>query len=120
MRTCFVVGLILGAVACGGGGGGSSGVSGSKQLGQLDMSEWQTLCEYIVEVEGGEGKVTECGDGVTVTTTTVAECVADAPTFMGCTATVANAEACAEAIGADPCAGSAACEPIFACVFGMP
>jgi hypothetical protein len=93
---------LLFVAACGGGSDGS-GVDGSKTLVSLSASEQQDLCEYVVAAQGGEGHVEDCGNGTTFETGTVAECVADFGDFTaGCTATVSDAEGCADALS-DPC-----------------
>ncbi len=112
----FMTGLVcvtaLALAACGGGGG--SGLDGNKALGSLTSAELMELCEYVAEA--GPQETVDCGDGVTVGPTTAAECAMD-PFPTDCTATVDDAEACADAIGDDPCNAfeSEACAPIFAC-----
>ncbi|HUS31579.1 MAG TPA: hypothetical protein VMZ53_23900 [Kofleriaceae bacterium] len=121
MRTSilFVVSaLALGA--CGGDDGAEhSGVSTSKQLKDLSADERMQECEWGVSYQGGAGHVTMCSDNVTVTVDTVPECVdaMDQYAASGCTATVAELEACTRAIAADPCSfGGDACGPVFACL----
>lgn len=95
--------LLLGSfvVAC---SDDSSGVSGSKKLADLSSSEIGALCDYTADVQGGYAVSKMCGDGITITTDTRAECVATLEaTAASCTATVENAEACSEAIGEDLC-----------------
>ena len=109
------------AIGCGGGSGGS-GVDGTIELVELDAGEAADLCDYIVDVLGPERTV-DCGDGVMITVggEDAAECVDDFDTFPAtCTATVDNAEACAEALGAlsdaQLCADDsfpAACAPLI-------
>ena len=112
--------IIAGALALGacGGDGGGSGVDGAKPIISMTVSEKQTFCEWLVAEQGGPDHVTECGGGVSVTTQTVAECVAGFADFSPtCAATVAQGEACAIAVGAAPCSfGGEACAPIFACI----
>jgi hypothetical protein len=117
----IILGLGLGALAaCGGDDGGSdhSGVDGSKTVISMSASEKQTFCEWVVERQGGAGHTTECGDGVTVTTQTVAECVAGfADLTSNCPLTVSQAETCNLAIAADACSfGGEACAPVFECI----
>jgi hypothetical protein len=113
--------LFIGAVftaslslfACGGGGG--SGLDSDKRLSELTEAELLDLCEYIIDE--GPSEPVECDDGVTYTPQTAAECAEDA--FPeSCTATVANAEACAEAIGEDVCTAfeDSRCAWIFECI----
>jgi len=109
------------AIACGGGSGGS-GVDGSLELADLGAGEAADLCDYIVDVLGPERTV-DCGGGVMLTVggEDAAECVDDFNTFPAtCTATVDNAESCAEALGAlsdaELCADEsfpAACAPLI-------
>jgi hypothetical protein len=79
-----------------------SGVTASKKLIELSASEQDKLCTYTVDIEGGPHTVT-CSDGP-ITVDDKATCIAN---FSGlgaqCTATVDDAEGCAEAMGKDPC-----------------
>jgi hypothetical protein len=119
--------LAVGLAACGGGGDddpetvdasvsidAGSGISGDRQIGSLTPAEQQAFCEYMIATEGGPGSVHEC-DGLTLTASTVENCVADFVNLGDCTATVAQAEACAEAIGMTPCGSLDVCDPLFAC-----
>lgn len=102
--------------ACGGDSG--SGVDSSKQIKDLSASEQMSVCEAGVAAQGGAGKTTTCGNGVTVTVKSVSDCVAQMSVYAmhGCTATVGQLETCNDAIGADPCSlGGSACQPIIAC-----
>lgn len=116
----LILGLAIGMGACGGGGGDDSGVDGSKPITELSTSEVQSLCEWAIETQGGEGAMYECEDDVTVTVDTVAECVAgygDTPETCN-TVTVAELEACIEAWSAEPCGfGGQACAEYFQCYF---
>ena len=133
----LVVLFSISALACGnrGGGGdgsggpgpfpmGGSGVPAASQLATLSEADRTSLCEYIVEVQGGPG-AHECGDGVTVEVPTVAECVMESSMFPAeCGITVGQAEDCAEAIGTNQCmpppAAMEACGPIIDCaLMGM-
>lgn len=101
-----------GAFGC---GGGSSGIDGQKKLVELDASENTTLCQYIADAEMGPRDVT-CSGGLVLHIHSVDECIASAHFASSCTATVAQSEACADAIGADPCTfGGSACQPLFSC-----
>ncbi len=108
--------LLVTLAACGSDSG--SGVDGSKPVVTMTASEKQTFCEWVVAQQGGAGHTTDCGNGVTVTTQTVAECVAGfADLIATCPATVAQGEACASASAAAPCSfGGEACAPLFACI----
>jgi len=118
MRTTIYV-LVVAMAACGG-GSGTSGVDSSKHVNSLSDGEAQTFCEWAVDEQGGAGTVTDCGDGLTITVDTVAECVAKQGNYTSdCAATVADAEACTTAIGNDPCSfGGNACAALFACIPG--
>ncbi|HEY5950152.1 MAG TPA: hypothetical protein VIV40_31870 [Kofleriaceae bacterium] len=110
--------LIASLAACSDSGSGSgSGVDTTKKLNQLSGDERQQLCEYMVEAEGGvHSKM--CGDGLNITVQSATECTSSLATFSAsCTATVDNAEACAEAAGDDLCnlLSSQACSFLFQC-----
>jgi hypothetical protein len=113
ITTKIIAGLALSfsLAACGGSDG--SGVDGSKQLGQLSGDERTDLCEFVIDAQGGAGSMHMCGE-FTLTVQTVAECADDLALLTGCTATVAQAEDCAEV---EPCDSltSSACAAVFAC-----
>ena len=94
-----------------------SGVTSTKKLNQLSADERDELCAYRVEVEQAPRTVT-CGTNPSVTLKDKASCVAGlASVTIQCEATVANAEACYQAIADDPCAfGVGTCTPLFTCV----
>jgi len=102
MRT-LVGTMVMGLLAIGCGEDGS-GLEGTKKVVDLSASEQGDLCDYTSEVEGGYGASKMCGDGITITVKPRAECVANLEAVVaGCTATVADVEACAEAVGEDLC-----------------
>lgn len=109
--------------ACGGDDGpaDSSGVDGDKAITDLTASEVSAVCEWGVEVSGGEGYTEDCGD-FDYTVETVAECEAGYASIPAAcsTVTVAELEACIEAVGADPCTafGSQACAEYVSCFAG--
>ena len=116
MHKLILVGALL-VGACGGDDGGS-GVDSSKQIKDLTSDEQMSVCEAGIAAQGGAGKMTNCGNGVTITVKTVADCVMQMGTYKmkGCTATVGQLDTCNAAIGADPCSlGGSACQPIIAC-----
>jgi hypothetical protein len=117
MHKLICVALLLGAACGGDDGGGSSGVDGTKQLKDLTSAEVMAECEWGVEAQGGAGHTTTCGDNVTVTVDTVAECVTEVNAYKtNCTATVTQLEACTNALAANPCDfTTSACAAIFAC-----
>jgi hypothetical protein len=97
--------------------GSGSGVETTKKLTELSTSERQQLCDYMVEAEGGvHSKM--CGDGITISVKSASECTTAFSGFSAsCTATVDNAEACAEAAGDDLCnlLSSQSCAFLFQC-----
>ena len=107
--------FVMALAACSDSGSGSR-LDGSKKLTALDSSERQQLCNYMVEAEGGEHEKT-C-NGVTISVKSAAECATSLGSFSAsCTATVDNAEACAEAAGDDLCnlLSSSACSFLLQC-----
>ena len=110
--------LIASIVACSDSGSSSgSGVEPTKKLTTLDANERQQLCEYMVEAEGGVHSKT-CGDGLTISVKSAADCANSLTAFnASCTATVDNAESCAEAAGDDLCnlVSSPSCTFLFQC-----
>jgi hypothetical protein len=111
--------LVLAATACGGSSSGS-GVSGSQKLSELSSSDQDAVCSYTVDVAGGAREV-DCGGGLTVTIDDEATCVDNFDMFdASCTATVDDAEGCAEAQGKDPChVDAAACGAVFSCLIAF-
>src|SRR5262245_59291704 len=99
MGTKWLFAVVL-CVACGGSG---SGVAGTKRLTALGDAEVRALCEYLIDVAGPERTI-DCGDGLKLTIggESVDRCIADTIAaqvqYPGCEATVADREACAEAI----------------------
>ncbi len=112
----FVIfGMVVGCSDSGSSSG--SGVDAGKKLIELTASERQQVCAYMVEAEGGvHSKM--CGDGLTITVKSAAECTTSVAAFSTtCTATVDNAETCAEAAGDDLCnlLSSPACSFLLQC-----
>lgn len=111
--------MLIGAlVACTDSGSSSgSGVESTKKLTELSTSERQQVCDYMVEAEGGVHSKT-CGDGITITVKSAADCTTSLGSFSStCAATVDSAEACAEAAGDDLCnlISSPSCSFLFQC-----
>lgn len=103
MARLLIASLLFGSllIAC---SDDSSGVEGSKKLAELSASESGDLCDYTADVQGGYGASKLCGDGLTITVKSREACIANIEaTVASCTATVENAEACAEAVGDDLC-----------------
>ena len=117
--------LLSTGVACSGGGGdgsgggAGSGVSQSKQIKDLSANELMDLCTWGTAEMGGENNETDCGDGSTNNTGTVAECLVDLESsYETCDITVGNLEECVRALAADPCDGitSPGCAILLSCV----
>jgi len=104
-------------IGCSSSSGSGSGVTGTKKLTELSTTEQDQLCAYSVDIEGGPRTVS-CSDG-DVTIDDKATCVASFDSLGAqCTATVDDAEACAEAMAKDPCNFTIdACTALFTCVF---
>lgn len=116
----ILLGMFL--VACGGGGGSDgSGVDGDKAITDLTPSEVTAICEWGIEVSGGEGYTEDCGTWE-YSVQTVAECEADYGNIPAAcsTVTVAELEACMDEVGADPCTAfeSQACAEYVQCFLG--
>jgi hypothetical protein len=94
-----------------------SGVSSNKKLNQLSADERNKLCAYRVEVEQAPRTVT-CGSNPSVTLKDKASCLNGLnQVTLQCQATVGDAEACYQAIEADPCMfGVGTCTALFTCV----
>lgn len=112
LMQLVVASTLAGALGC---SSDSSGIDGQKKLVELNASENTTLCHYITDAEMGPRDVT-CDGGLTLHVHSFDQCIASAHFASSCTATVAQSEACADAIGADPCSlGGSACQPLFTC-----
>lgn len=100
-------------VACG-------GLPDNTVIGEMTADEISDYCADSTVVEDPE-EIT-CGDGFTVSYSgmTPTECEDGFSAMEGCTATLADFEACDAAQEADPCSAFEAveCAPIFACIFG--
>lgn len=114
--------LLLAAIlaACGGDETGFSGVSLHERVGALSMAEMRELCTWVIEQQGGEGAMHDCGNGNSVTLDTIDECVAEQGDYADCSMTVAQMESCVLDVGGDPCRApqTASCQPLGACLFG--
>jgi len=112
----LVVGVSA-AAGCGDSGGsggpGASGVDSSKRLDVLNDTEKGQICDWTNAKLGGYGMSMDCGGGLTIDAeASQAECIAGAPT--SCAATVAQAEACANALScANPIPD--VCAPLLSC-----
>lgn len=79
---------------------GGSVLDPSRTVDSLNLAESRMICEPLVAAQGGP-RMVNC-DGLDVRVQTVDECAAsiDAAT---CTRTVGELNACADALGGDPC-----------------
>lgn len=91
----------------------TSGLPESTPVSSLSDGDLQTLCNWAAAYEGGAG--TQLGCEVTVNPPS--QCEAGIRASKDCPATVADVEACAHAVKADPCtaAGSQDCFPLVQC-----
>ena len=111
--------LFLSLLACTSSSSSGSGVDGMKKLVELNTTERQQVCTYMVQAEGGEHKSKTCGDGLTITVKSASDCASSFSSFKAtCTATVDNAESCAEEAGADLCnlVSAPSCSFLFQCI----
>lgn len=109
----------LAVSACGGGGVPDPAVDQGKYLDQLTPSEFQTLCTWQTEIDGGDSTRRSCGNGTSAQFSSTADCIAN-PEKVHCT--VGAMEACVRATGTDPCKGltEPACMSFLSCVFSSP
>ncbi|MEO8699853.1 MAG: hypothetical protein ABI867_07405 [Kofleriaceae bacterium] len=91
----FAMTVTVLAFACGGGEGGG-GVDEDKTIGSLTADEVADVCDFVADVFPAR-TVTCDGQSQTIGTT-AAECISDFQESE-CTATVGDAEDCAEALG---------------------
>lgn len=91
----------------------------SKSLKDLTEAEKTTLCEYTTEQGGGPG-TSMCGDGIEVSTSSVAECAATDLSMVSANCTVGMAEDCADAAAGDRCKTltESACATYLGCLLG--
>jgi hypothetical protein len=117
LETLFLAVLLALASACGNSGGGTmfqgpggsggsgaggsggttngSGVDGTKSLSTLTMDEKGKLCDWLAGLVGGYGKADACGMGKYTPPMSQADCASNLPI---CDVTVANFEACQQAM----------------------
>jgi len=96
----------------------TSGLPPSLSLASLDASQVMQLCEWGIDIQGGPSQSWECSDGLTVSTGTVAECVAGLESgASSCDITVGEMEGCLRALGRDACnvLDDPACAAVRAC-----
>ena len=95
--------------------GESTGVDPDRFLDELEASEWEQICTWMVDIQGGPHTV-ECGDGVSITIDTVESC-SERTDFPHCQ--VGLLVACVSAQAEDLCGDApAACDDFYACVYG--
>jgi hypothetical protein len=104
--------------ACGSDSSSGSGLTATKRLTALTGDEEQMLCGYDVEVENGP-RTASCSDGTTVDVHGLADCLNDFDAISAsCTATVADAESCFEALAKDECNPDISkCAALLQCAF---
>jgi hypothetical protein len=120
MGTLFLAVLLALASACGGNSGGGnpftgaagtggssggtggsggttngSGVDGTKSVSALTMDEKNKICDWLASLVGGYGKTDACGMGKYRPPMSQADCASNLPL---CNVTVANFEACQQAM----------------------
>jgi hypothetical protein len=95
IRSRAVLSLLV-LVGCGGGSGGD-------KLVDLSEDEAGELCDYVALQEGGQTSQ-DCGDGSKIFALTRSACIASFGRLPAtCDATVADVEACADAVGTELC-----------------
>lgn len=108
--------LLSGPLSCGDEDTGETGVPGSKQVGQLTTDELKSVCDWVVGVQGGATKT--CPGDVSIHLVSADDCFDHLlKYYKTCGLTVSQTEACATAVGADPCTGfgTADCAEARAC-----
>jgi hypothetical protein len=112
--------LALALLACGGEDTGFSGVRLDARVGALSRDEMRQMCTWVIERQGGENAMYDCGNGTTVTLDTIDECVAGQGDYADCSMTVAEMESCVLDVGVNPCRApeTPSCQPLGECLFG--
>lgn len=112
--------LLAAALATCGEETGFSGVSPSERVGALSRAEMRELCTWSIEEQGGEGAMSDCGGGNSVTLDTIDACVDEQDDYADCSLTVAQLESCVLAVDGDPCQvlSKTACQALRECLFG--
>lgn len=116
----LLLGLALVAGACGDDGPavGPSGLDRGLTSGELTEAQRRQLCEFIVDSFGGPGELVDCGDGVSLETPSVDDCLASSRSFDPCSITVGVIEDCQDSMAGDICVAfnTPACDPLRACL----
>jgi hypothetical protein len=133
LSALFIFALLLFSGGCGGtgnavgdAGGGppskTSRVSGSKRLSNLTDADKKAICDWTASLYGGYGKSLSCGGDADITLTvtgpaTQPECLARAALVSpACQATVAQSEACVQAMAScDDSNNASACAAMQTC-----
>lgn len=116
-----VAAALLILTAC---GKSAAGLDPEADLGDLDDSDVEALCEWTADIYGGVVGEYECEDGWTISydedDADVGTCVDDLSGFSACALSVAEYEGCLLAVEADPCAflTGEECAPFWECAFG--
>jgi hypothetical protein len=101
-----------------GGGAGASGVDSAKSITELSSAEITKYCDWEIQMCGGEGHETPCGNSTFRQTPTKEECTREFSLIAGKTAcasiTIARAESCIRAQAKDACVDDPVCEEINA------
>ena len=93
----------------------ATGVDPDRFLDELEAEEWEQICAWMVDIQGGPHTVA-CGDGVSITIDTVESC-AERSDFPHCQ--VGLLVACVSAQAEDLCGDAPeACDDFYACVYG--
>jgi hypothetical protein len=99
-----------------GGGPGASGVDSAKSITELSSAEIAKYCDWEIQMGGGDGHQTPCGNSTFRQTPTKEQCKGEFALIAGKTAcasiTIARAESCIRAEANDACADAPVCEEI--------
>jgi hypothetical protein len=93
----------------------TTGVDPERFLDELEAEEWEQICTWMVDIQGGPHTLA-CGDGVSITIDTVESC-AERSEFPHCQ--VGLLVACVSAQAEDLCGDAPeACDDFYTCVYG--
>lgn len=117
MRNFTILGVsaaLVALTACGGG----SGVSSSKQLGDLSEDEKSDLCDWMTTLEVD---TSECATTTGTTATTLGQCTETLGLMGTCDLTVGQVEECYNALADDPCSAALPpeCNEYFTCLLSV-
>lgn len=119
-RSAWLVAVVAVAAGCSGDEPVRSGVDPAIPVAELQSSDVQAFCDWMIALEGGFGHSHHCADGATLTTQSVAICV-DTLADLTCTDPIGDFEDCLLAVDGDLCLipATPACAGLDAC-FPMP